>query len=234
MLKHFTFLILLLASFLCALSTDFADTFTSKIETNFYCVVSSILVVCTLCLFTTILRIIYLAERLNGFATSLQWFWPLDNVLDRNPCDYFHVSARAGTVYRNTDNITVCLFKNGYRFLHLLPKIIVNLLWLTCEHVSKLIQHNKSFSVSNIVVFLSFSAAGYRTFTVLLNRTPYTHAHCSFFGCEFHIRMRTGAANLCASTLCSFFGCELYCYQRHFPGNSKIWPGRWTKKSLTF
>ena len=66
--------------------------------------------------------------------------------------------------------------------------------------------------MSNIVVFLSFSAAGCRTFTVLLNRTPYTHAHCSFFGCEFQIRMRTSAANLCVSTLRSFFGCELFCY----------------------
>ena len=112
-------------------------------------------------------------------------------------------------VYRNTDNIAVCLLKNGYRFLNLLPKIIVNLLWLTCEHVFKLIQHNKPFSMSNIVVFLSFSAAGCRTFTVLLNRTSYTHALCSFYGCEFHIRMRTGAANLCAPTLRSFFGCEL-------------------------
>ena len=58
-------------------------------------------------------------------------------------------STRTGTVYRNTDNITVCLLKNGYRFLHLLPKIIVNLLWLTCEHVSKLIPHNKPFSMSS-------------------------------------------------------------------------------------
>ena len=26
--------------------------------------------------------------------------------------------CRTGTVYRNTDNIAVCLLKNGYRFLH--------------------------------------------------------------------------------------------------------------------
>ena len=38
------------------------------------------------------------------------------------------VRSRAGTVYRNTDNITVCLLKNGYRFLPLLPKVIVNVL----------------------------------------------------------------------------------------------------------
>ena len=79
--------------------------------------------------------------------------------------------------------------------------------------------------MSNIVVFLSFPAAGCRTFTVLLNRTPYTHALCSFFDCEFHIRMRTGAANLCAPTLRSFFGYELlfvtHCYPRRFPSDTK-------------
>ena len=108
---------------------------------------------------------------------------------------------RAGTVYRNTDNITICLLRNSYQFLHLLPKIIVNLLWLICEHVSMLIQHNKPFFMSNVVVFLSFSAAGCLTFTAQENALYvcalqflrlwiwYTHAHwCSKSLCTHSVQ----------------------------------------------
>ena len=60
--------------------------------------------------------------------------------------------TRAGTVYQNTGNINVCLLKNGYRFLPLLPKVIGNLLW-AC------IQYNKNHLLCRIVMFLFLSAS---------------------------------------------------------------------------
>ena len=76
--------------------------------------------------------------------------------------------ARASTVYRSTDNITMCLLKNGYRFLPLLPKIIVNVLWACIQY------NKKQFLVSN-GVFLSLCAAWVSHFHILLaykNGTP--------------------------------------------------------------
>ena len=60
------------------------------------------------------------------------------------------------------------MLKNGYRFLPLLPKVIVNLLWAY-------IQHNKNNFLCQIVYFYLFLQRGCRAFTVLLaykNRTP--------------------------------------------------------------
>ena len=68
---------------------------------------------------------------------------------DKNRCQYGRMVAvrRAGTVYRNTDNITVCLLKNGYRFLPLLPKVIVNVII-------------KTISCVKLCVFISFCSMG--------------------------------------------------------------------------
>ena len=103
----------------------------------------------------------YVYVRVEGYGK--------ERILLGTKSDMRLLSTMAGTVYWNTNNITMCLLKNSYWFLPLLPKVIVNLLWACIQHKTKIQTNKQTKILCQIVVFLSLSVVyGCRTFTALL------------------------------------------------------------------